>query len=290
MIYKSVLDLIGDTPLVRYSDNICLKLEYCNPSGSIKDRASYSMIKHAMERGEVDKDTVIIEPTSGNTGIGLAMCCAVLGLRLIICMPESMSIERRKTMSAYGAELVLTPASEGMQGAVNKANELKNFYSKSYIPMQFSNPDNPKAHEKTAEEIRTALDGKPAVIVAGIGTGGTACGIKTYMPEALVYGVEPEESPLITRGQAGSHKIQGIGANFIPDIYKNSVRSLDGIVTVKGEDAISTAKELAKNHGIFCGISSGANLFAAKKVSEIHKDRMIVSIVCDSGERYLSVW
>ena len=288
MIYNSVLDLIGNTPLVRYSDNICLKLEYYNPSNSIKDRASYSMIKEAMARGDVKADTVIIEPTSGNTGIGLAMCCAVIGLRLIICMPESMSIERRKTMTAYGAELVLTPASEGMQGAVNKANELKTVYPNSYIPMQFANPDNPKAHEKTADEIKTALDGKSAVIVAGIGTGGTAFGIKKYFPEAIVYGVEPEESPLFTRGQAGAHKIQGIGANFIPEISKLS--NLDGIITVKGDDAIKTAKELAKNHGIFCGISSGANLFAAKKVSEIHKDRTVVSIVCDSGERYLSVW
>lgn len=290
MIYENVLELIGNTPLVRYSDNICLKLEYYNPSNSIKDRASYSMLKEAFSRGEINRDTVIIEPTSGNTGIGLAMCCAVMGLKLIICMPESMSVERRKTMTAYGAELVLTPAAEGMQGAVNKANELKNIYSNSYIPMQFSNPDNPKAHKRTAEEIKTALDGKPAVIVAGIGTGGTACGIKTYLPEAIVYGVEPAESPLLTQGKAGSHKIQGIGANFVPEIYKNNLHSLDGLITVKGEDAIKTAKELAREHGIFCGISSGANLFAAKQLSKKYPEREIVSIVCDSGERYLSVW
>ena len=288
MIYNNVLELIGNTPLVKYSENICLKLEYYNPSNSIKDRASYSMLKCAMDRGEINQDTVIIEPTSGNTGIGLSMCCAVLGLKLIICMPESMSEERKKTMRAYGTELVLTPKEKGMQGAVDKAYELKSQYQNSFIPMQFSNPDNPKAHKKTAEEIKAALEGKPAVIVAGIGTGGTACGIKTYFPEAIVYGVEPYESPLLTQGHAGPHKIQGIGANFVPEIYNSA--KLDGIVTVKGDDAIETAKELAKNHGIFCGISAGANLFAAKQIAQKHPERIIVSIVPDSGERYLSIW
>ena len=288
MIYNNVLELIGNTPLVKYADNICLKLEYYNPSNSIKDRASYSMIKNATDRGEINKDTVIIEPTSGNTGIGLSMCCAVLGLKLIICMPESMSLERRKTMSAYGAELVLTPASAGMQGAVDKAYELQKQYPNSFIPMQFSNPDNPKAHEKTAKEIKESLEGKEAVVVAGIGTGGTACGIKKYFPEALVFGVEPKESPLFTEGYAGTHKIQGIGANFKPEICKDN--NLDGIIAVKGDDAIEAAKELARKHGIFCGISAGANLCAAKILSEKYPDKIIVSIVPDSGERYLSVW
>ncbi len=288
MIYNNVLELIGNTPLVKYADNICLKLEYYNPSNSIKDRASYSMIKNAMDRGEINKDTVIIEPTSGNTGIGLSMCCAVLGLKLIICMPESMSLERRKTMSAYGAELVLTPASAGMQGAVDKAYELQKQYPNSFIPMQFSNPDNPKAHEKTAKEIKESLEGKEAVVVAGIGTGGTACGIKKYFPEALVFGVEPKESPLFTEGFAGAHKIQGIGANFKPEICKDN--NLDGIISVKGDDAIDAAKELARKHGIFCGISAGANLCAAKMISKKYPDKIIVSIVPDSGERYLSVW
>ncbi len=288
MIYDNVLELIGNTPLVKYSDNICLKLEFYNPSGSIKDRASYSMLKGAMERGEINKDTVIIEPTSGNTGIGLAMCCAVLGLRIIICMPESMSIERRKSISAYGAELVLTPKESGMQGAVDKANELHKELYNSYIPMQFANQDNPKAHQKTAEEIKDAVGDRGVLVTAGIGTGGTACGIKKYMPDAIVYGVEPKESPLFTQGYAGPHKIQGIGANFKPDICKGN--NLDGIIAVSGDDAIAAAKELAQKHGIFCGISAGANLCAAKELAEKYPKKLIVSIVPDSGERYLSVW
>lgn len=291
MIYNNVLELIGNTPLVKYEDNICLKIESFNPSGSIKDRASYSMLKGAMDRGEINKDTVIIEPTSGNTGIGLAMCCAVMGLKLIICMPESMSEERRKMMTAYGAELVLTPKETGMKGSVDKAFELKSKYPNSFIPMQFSNPDNPKAHKVTANEIKKALDGEKAVVVAGIGTGGTACGIKKYYKDAIVYGVEPAESPLLTEGNAGPHKIQGIGANFIPDIYKELADTypLDGIITVKGDDAISTAKETAVKKGIFCGISAGANIFAAKQLSKKYPDRIIVAIIPDGGERYLSV-
>ena len=288
MIYDNVLELIGNTPLVRYNNNICLKLEYFNPSSSVKDRASYSMLKGAMERGEINKDTVIIEPTSGNTGIGLAMCCAVLGLKLIICMPESMSIERRKNITAYGAELVLTPKEKGMQGAVDKAKELKTTYSNSFMPMQFANPDNPKAHEKTANEIKAAVGDREVVVVAGIGTGGTATGVKTYFPQALVYGVEPAESPLFTEGHAGPHSIQGIGANFIPEICKNN--NLDGVLTVKGEDAKAQAIELAKNHGVFCGISAGANVFAAKTLAEKFPNKLIVAIIPDSGERYLSIW
>lgn len=288
MIYKNVLELIGNTPLVRYKDNICLKLEFFNPSGSIKDRASISMLQEAMKRGEINNDTVIIEPTSGNTGIGLAMCCAVMGLQLIICMPENMSVERQKTMTAYGAELVLTPKESGMKGSVDKANELKAMYSNSYIPMQFENPDNPKAHKKTAEEIESALEGQPAVIVAGIGTGGTACGIKTYLKNSIVYGVEPKESPLFTEGIAGPHKIQGIGANFIPGIAQNN--TLDGIITVKSDNAINEAKDLAKKYGIFCGISAGANVFAAKQIAQQYPERTVVAIIPDSGERYLSVW
>ena len=290
MIYNNILELIGNTPLVKYEDNICLKIEYFNPSGSIKDRASYSMLKAAMERGEINKDTVIIEPTSGNTGIGLAMCCSVMGLKLVICMPESMSEERRKMMTAYGAELVLTPKEKGMKGSVDKANELKLKYHDSFIPMQFANPDNPKAHEHTAREIKEALDGKEAVIVAGIGTGGTACGIKKYYPEALVFGVEPAESPLLTEGNAGPHKIQGIGANFVPEIYKNNTYSLDGLITVRGEDAMAVAKETAVKKGVFCGISAGANIHAAKQLSKKYPDKVIVAIIPDGGERYLSVW
>lgn len=294
MIHENVLELIGRTPIVRYSENILLKLEYFNPSSSIKDRASYSMLKGAIERGEINKDTVIIEPTSGNTGIGLAMCCAVMGLRLIICMPESMSVERRKSIAAYGAELVLTPASEGMQGSVNKACELKKVYSNSFIPMQFENPDNPKAHKQTANEIYDDTEGKVDIFVAGIGTGGTAVGINKYLKElkgeneVKVYGVEPLESALFTSGKAGAHKIQGIGANFIPKICENS--SLDGIITIEGDRAISTAKELAQRHGIFCGISAGANVAAAVDLSKQYPDKLIVTVIPDTGERYLSVW
>ncbi len=292
MIHENVLELIGRTPMVKYNENIWLKLEYFNPSSSIKDRASYSMLKGAFERGEIDKDTVIIEPTSGNTGIGLAMCCAVMGLKLIICMPESMSIERRKSISAYGAELVLTPASEGMQGSVNKAYELKNIYPNSFIPMQFENPDNPKAHKQTAKEIFEDTDGNVNIFVAGIGTGGTIVGINKYLkelkPEVKVFGVEPLESALFTSGKAGAHKIQGIGANFIPKICENC--SLDGVLTIESDRAIETAKLLAKKHGIFCGISAGANVAAATDLLKQYPNQNIVTVIPDTGERYLSVW
>ena len=289
MVYNDILDLIGNTPLVRYSDNILLKLENFNPSGSIKDRASYTMIKSALERGEIDQKTMIIEPTSGNTGIGLAMVCAVLGLKLIICMPENMSDERKKSISAYGAELVLTPAEQGMQGAVNKAFELKENNSNSWIPMQFSNLDNAKAHLQTVNEILKDTDNKIGIVVAGIGTGGTAFGLKKYLPDSVeVYGVEPAESPLFTEGKAGVHKIQGIGANFIPEISKFS--ELDGILTIKSDEAIEEAKNLAKEKGVFVGISAGANLLAAKKLAKENPEKTIVAIIPDGGDRYLSVW
>ena len=288
MIYKNVIETIGNTPMVEYSDNILLKLEYFNPSGSIKDRAAYSMLKSAIDRGDIGNNTVIIEPTSGNTGIGLAMCCAVLGLKLIICMPENMSIERQKNISAYGAELVLTPKEKGMQGAVDKAEELKSIYTNSWIPMQFSNLDNAKAHEQTAKEILEDTNNSVDIIVAGIGTGGTAFGLKKYLPNAMVFGVEPAESPLFTQGKAGSHKIQGIGANFIPEI--SEFANLDGILAVEGDKAIEEAKKLAKKHGIFCGISAGANVCAAKELAEKFPEKLIVAIIPDNGERYLSVW
>ena len=292
MIYNNVTELIGNTPLVKYDDNICVKLEYFNPSNSIKDRAAYSMLKYAQERGEINNDTVIIEPTSGNTGIGLAMCCAVMGLKIIICMPESMSEERKKSISAYGAELVLTPKEKGMQGSVDKAIELSKKYPNSFIPMQFSNMDNPEAHKQTAKEIFDATEGKVDIVVAGIGTGGTAIGLKKYFkelkPEIKVFGVEPFESPLFTEGKAGAHKIQGIGANFIPEICKENI--LDGILTVKGDDAIEEAKNLAKKHGMFVGISSGANVLAAKGLEKKYPNKLIVAIAPDSGERYLSVF
>lgn len=288
MIYNNILETIGNTPMVIYKDNILLKLEYFNPSGSIKDRASYNMITSALERGEINEDTVIIEPTSGNTGIGLAMVCSVLKMKLIICMPESMSEERRKLIAAYGAELVLTPASEGMKGAVNKAFELKNIYRNSWIPMQFANFDNPKAHEQTAKEILNDTENTVDIVAAGIGTGGTAFGLKKYLQNTKVFGVEPAESPLFTDGKAGPHKIQGIGANFVPEISKFS--ELDGILTVKGDDAIKMAVKLAKENGIFCGISGGANVCAAEELSQKYPEKLIVAIIPDTGERYLSVW
>ncbi len=287
-VYNNVIDLIGKTPLVKYNENIYLKLEFLNPSHSVKDRASYYMLKDAKESGKINDNTVIIEPTSGNTGIGLAMCCAVMGLKIIIVMPENMSEERKKLIKGYGAELVLTPKEKGMQGAVEKAKELAKEYTNSFIPMQFSNMSNPKAHiETTSKEILEDTDGKVDIIVAGIGTGGTAIGIKKGLGDkAKVYGVEPFESPLITNGVAGPHKIQGIGANFITDIYKSG--ELDGVITVKGDDAIKEARNLAKTKGIMCGISSGANLYAAKELAKQNPDKLIVTIMCDFGERYLS--
>lgn len=287
-VYNNVIDLIGKTPLVKYNENIYLKLEFLNPSHSVKDRASYYMLKDAKESGKINDNTVIIEPTSGNTGIGLAMCCAVMGLKIIIVMPENMSEERKKLIKGYGAELVLTPKEKGMQGAVEKAKELAKEYTNSFIPMQFSNMSNPKAHiETTSKEILEDTDGKVDIVVAGIGTGGTAIGIKKGLGDkAKVYGVEPFESPLITNGVAGPHKIQGIGANFITDIYKSG--ELDGVMTVKGDDAIKEARNLAKTKGIMCGISSGANLYAAKELAKQNPDKLIVTIMCDFGERYLS--
>lgn len=290
-IYNNVLELIGNTPIVRYDDNILLKLEYYNPSCSIKDRAAFYMLDDAMKAGLIDSDTKIIEPTSGNTGIGLAMCCAYLGLELIIVMPENMSEERKKIIKGYGANLVLTPKQEGMQGAVKKANKIASEYENSFIPMQFSNLSNPKAHiETTSKEIFNDTDGKVDIVIAGIGTGGTAIGLKkglcSLKSDIKVFGVEPLESPLLTKGFAGAHKIQGIGANFITDIYKSE--EIDGIIDVEGDLALREARTLAKNFGILCGISSGANLFAAKEIAKKNPGKLIVTFICDNGERYLS--
>lgn len=291
MIYKNVTELIGNTPIVRYSENILLKLEFFNPSNSIKDRASLFMLQESLKSGQIDKDTLIIEPTSGNTGIGLAMCCAALGLKLIVVMPENMSEERKKVIKGYGAELVLTSADAGMSGAVNKAKQLSEENKNSFIPMQFSNPANPLAHvETTAPEIWKQTEGKVDIVVAGIGTGGTiiglAKGLKQYNSEIQAYAVEPDESPLLSKGIAGPHKIQGIGANFIPEIYDGSV--IDGVITVKGEDAILEARDLAMSKGIMCGISSGANVVAAKQLAEKFPDKIILTVIADLGERYLS--
>lgn len=299
MIYNNILELIGKTPLVKLNKlndteaEIALKLEFFNPSGSVKDRAAYYMLKEAQKEGKINKDTLIIEPTSGNTGIGLAMCAAAMGLRFIATMPESMSLERRKMIAAYGAELVLTQKELGMQGAVDKALELNRENPNSFIPSQFTNPANTLAHiETTAEEIFNDTDGKVDIVVAGIGTSGTSMGISTRLkelkPSVQVFGVEPTESPLLTEGHAHPHKIQGIGANFVPGLYNRE--KLDGLITIKGDDAIVAARELGQKEGVLVGISSGANLKAALDLAKKpeNKGKLIVAIMCDFGERYLS--
>lgn len=298
MIYNNILELIGKTPLVKLNKlndtpcEIALKLEFYNPSGSVKDRAAFYMLNEAKKQGKINENTLIIEPTSGNTGIGLAMCCATMGLRFIATMPESMSIERRKMIQAYGAELVLTPKELGMQGSVDKALELNRENPNSFIPSQFTNPANILAHiETTSEEIWKDTDGKVDIVVAGIGTSGTTMGLSTRLkelkPSVQIYGVEPSESPLLTEGHAHPHKIQGIGANFVPELYKEG--KLDGIIDIPGDIAIETARKLA-GEGILVGISSGAILKAALNLAKKpeNKGKLIVAIMCDFGERYLS--
>ena len=298
-IARNMTELIGNTPLVKINKlntgnaNIYAKVEYFNPANSVKDRAAFQMIADAEEEGKINQDTIIIEPTSGNTGIGLAMVCAIRGYKLILTMPESMSLERRQLLQAYGAELVLTSAKEGMQGAVDKAIELNNQYKNSYIPYQFENPSNPKAHYlTTAEEIWKDTDGKVDIIVAGVGTAGTICGIakklKEYNPNIKAYAVEPESSQVLGGGKAGGHKIQGIGANFVPKNFDRTV--IDGIIAVKNEDAINTTKELPKKEGILSGISGGANVFASIELSkkEEFKNKNIITIIPDCGDHYLS--
>lgn len=299
MIYDNVLELIGNTPLVRLNKmndtecEIALKLEFYNPAESVKDRPCYYMLKEGKKEGKVNDETVVIEPTSGNTGVGLAMCCAVMGLRFIAVMPESMSIERRKIIEAYGGEVVLTRAQDGMYGAVSKAKDLCECYNNCFIPSQFSNPANPLSHkETTAKEIYEATEGKVDIVVAGIGTSGTTMGLfdgfKELKPEVKIYGVEPFESPLISEGHAHPHKIQGIGANFVPALFERN--KINGIIAVKQEDAITTTRDLAKKEGILAGISSGAIIKAALDLAKKPENsgKCIVTIVCDYGERYLS--
>lgn len=299
MIYNNILELIGKTPLVKLQKlndtdcEIALKLEFFNPSGSVKDRAAFYMLNEAKKAGKINDETLIIEPTSGNTGIGLAMCCAVMGLKIIMTMPESMSIERRKLIQAYGAELVLTPKELGMQGSVDKAIELAKQHSNSFIPSQFTNPANTLAHiETTAKEIYEDTDGKVDIVVAGIGTSGTTMGVSQRLKElkssVKVFGIEPAESPLLSEGHAHPHKIQGIGANFVPELYHSE--KIDGIIKITADEAIETARNLAKNEGILVGISSGAILKAALDLAKKpeNKGKLIVAIMCDFGERYLS--
>ncbi len=298
-MHNNILELIGKTPIVKINRLnsgfacVCAKVESFNPAGSIKDRPALNMIETAEKDGLINKDTVIIEPTSGNTGIGLAMVCAVRGYRLILTMPETMSIERRKLLDAYGAELFLTEGSKGMQGAVDKADELHKSIKNSFIPSQFSNPANPAVHElTTAEEIWLDTKGCVDIVVAGVGTGGTISGIsralKAKKSQIKAIAVEPKSSPLLSEGKAGSHKIQGIGANFIPKNFDGN--AVDEIFAVSNEDALETAKRCAKEEGILCGISSGAALYAGIEISKRpeNKGKLIVVILPDTGERYLS--
>lgn len=299
-IKDSLLEVIGGTPLVRLHSlaketaaDVVVKLEYFNPGGSVKDRAAASMISKAEEQGLIDQDTVIIEPTSGNTGIGLAMICAIKGYRLILTMPETMSKERRLLLAAYGAEIVLTPGTEGMGGAVAKAEELANKYPKAFIPQQFANPANPAAHvATTAEEIWRDTAGKIDIFVAGVGTGGTITGVATALkqrkPTLQTVAVEPAASPVLSGGQPAAHKIQGIGANFIPAIMKLDL--VDEIFQVTDEQALETARQLAKREGMLVGISSGAAVYAAIEIAKRPENhgKLIVALLPDTGERYLS--
>ena len=299
-VASSVIDLIGNTPLVRinsFSKNaeILAKVEFLNPSHSIKDRTAFSMIDDAIKKGKIDKNTTIIEPTSGNTGVGLAMICAYYGLKLILTMPSSMSIERQKLLKIYGAKLVLTDPSLGMKGAVEESKNIASKTTNSFIPSQFENPANPKIHElTTAREILKDTDGKVDIFVAGFGTGGTVSGVgkalKNYNPNIKVVAVEPLSSPLLTKKEAGSHKIQGIGANFVPKNLDKGV--IDEFLDISDEDAFNATKDLATKEGLLVGISSGANVFAANLLAkrDENKDKTIVTILCDTGERYLSVF
>jgi cysteine synthase A len=301
-IYNNLTELIGNTPLLELWNynkrqglevKVMAKLEYFNPAGSVKDRIGFAMLKEAEKAGKITPDTVIIEPTSGNTGIGLAFAAAALGYRLMITIPESFSVERRKLLKALGAEVVLTPASEGMLGAMKKAEELAASMPDAYIPQQFSNPANPEVHRKTtAEEIWRDTDGRVDIFVAGVGSGGTITGVgdvlKKRNPSVQIIAVEPANSPVLLGGTRGAHQIQGIGAGFVPDNYDSSV--VDEVVSVSDEDAFATARLLAKTEGLLVGISSGAAAFAATEIAKRpeNQGKTIVVILPDTGERYLS--
>ena len=301
-INNSFLDLVGNTPLVRVNNlikkdelkaDVLAKLEYFNPAGSVKDRIAKEMTLDALEKGLINENTTLIEPTSGNTGIGLSAVATALNLKIIITMPETMSVERRNLMKAYGAELVLTPGSEGMKGAIAKAKELASQIENSFIPGQFENPANPTAHYKTTgPEIYEQTEGKVDILVAGVGTGGTISGIGKYLkeknPEVKVVAVEPASSPVLSTGKGGAHKIQGIGAGFVPETLDTKI--YDEIITVENEDAFAIGKEMAKTEGILVGISSGAALYAAKELAkkEENAGKTIVVLLPDGGDRYLS--
>lgn len=299
-IVNDVTELIGNTPLVKLNKiakdveaKIVGKLEFFNPCGSVKDRIGINMITEAEKKGFLKKDSVVVEPTSGNTGIALAFVCAVKGYRLVLTMPDTMSIERRKMLKAFGAEIVLTPGSEGMKGAIKKAEEIVKNNCKAFMPQQFKNPANPEVHRKTtALEIWKDTDGKVDILISGVGTGGTITGIaeviKKRKPSFKAIAVEPTNSPVLSGGEPGSHKIQGIGAGFVPDVLNREI--IDEIIKVTNEEAMIYARRLAKEEGIFAGISSGAAVWAAIKVAKRkeNKGKLIVVILPDLGDRYLS--
>jgi cysteine synthase A len=301
-IARDSSELIGNTPLVRLNHitegvkaEVVAKLESYNPVASIKDRIGVAMIVDAEEKGLIKKDTVIVEPTSGNTGIALAFVCAARGYKLILTMPDTMSLERRQLLLIFGAELVLTPGSEGMPGAIRKAEQLVTKNPNYFMPQQFKNPANPEIHRlTTAEEIWRDTDGKVDILISGVGTGGTITGvtevIKARKPDFTAIAVEPTDSPMLSKGKAGQHKIQGIGAGFVPDVLRTDL--IDEIITVNNEDAGAMARRLAKEEGILAGISSGAATWAAMKVAKRSENegKLIVVVLPDTGERYLSTW
>ncbi|PZX10525.1 cysteine synthase A [Breznakibacter xylanolyticus] len=301
-IAQNITELVGKTPLVQINKlingeggELVAKLEFFNPAGSVKDRIALNMIQEAEKSGLLTKETVIVEPTSGNTGVGLAFVAAVKGYKLILTMPESMSVERRKLLKKFGAELVLTPAEKGMRGAIERATEIAAENPNSFIPQQFKNPANPAIHRTTtAEEIWADTDGKVDFFVAGIGTGGTITGVgevlKQRNPQVKIVAVEPDSSPVLSGGQPGPHKIQGIGAGFVPDVLNTGV--YDEVIRVKNEDAIDTAHHAATEEGILCGYSSGAALWAAVQVANRpeNKGKRVVVLLPDTGERYLSTF